>query len=117
MVLYRHLGKFLLVYWVAFLSMSAAVNASASRRSNPHMYIQCSEFTVATTVIHLILMRRFFISLMQQIICGVMGHCFESTSFLFQFNANLYGSHPFFLNLESDGKAHGVFLLNSNAMG
>ncbi|XP_063816822.1 lysosomal alpha-glucosidase isoform X2 [Pseudophryne corroboree] len=31
-------------------------------------------------------------------------------------NANLYGSHPFYLALEKDGSAHGVFLLNSNAM-
>ncbi|XP_033641301.1 lysosomal alpha-glucosidase-like isoform X2 [Asterias rubens] len=31
--------------------------------------------------------------------------------------ANLYGSHPFYLNLEgSSGRSHGVFLLNSNAM-
>ncbi|XP_018611814.2 lysosomal alpha-glucosidase [Scleropages formosus] len=29
---------------------------------------------------------------------------------------NLYGSHPFYLVQEDDGKAHGVFLLNSNAM-
>eukprot|EP01133_Synstelium_polycarpum_P016679 gene16679-19821_t len=29
---------------------------------------------------------------------------------------NLYGSHPFYLQLESTGAAHGVFLLNSNAM-
>ncbi|CAK7292063.1 Lysosomal alpha-glucosidase [Vulpes lagopus] len=31
-------------------------------------------------------------------------------------NVNLYGSHPFYLALEDGGSAHGVFLLNSNAM-
>uniref|UniRef100_A0A8C4X285 Si:ch73-12o23.1 n=1 Tax=Eptatretus burgeri TaxID=7764 RepID=A0A8C4X285_EPTBU len=31
-------------------------------------------------------------------------------------NTNLYGSQPFYLALEDDGSAHGVFLLNSNAM-
>ncbi|XP_076853360.1 lysosomal alpha-glucosidase isoform X2 [Brachyhypopomus gauderio] len=30
--------------------------------------------------------------------------------------ANLYGSHPFCLVQEGDGRAHGIFLLNSNAM-
>lgn len=29
---------------------------------------------------------------------------------------NLYGAHPFYMSLEEEGTAHGVFLLNSNAM-
>lgn len=36
---------------------------------------------------------------------------------LVQANANLYGSHPFYIVQEGDGMAHGVFLLNSNAIG
>ncbi|GAB6023975.1 hypothetical protein CHUAL_008703 [Chamberlinius hualienensis] len=31
-------------------------------------------------------------------------------------NANLYGSHPFYLMMESNGQSNGVFLLNSNAL-
>lgn len=33
-----------------------------------------------------------------------------------QFENSLYGSHPFFIQVAADGQAHGVFLLNSNAM-
>ncbi|XP_069808485.1 lysosomal alpha-glucosidase-like [Dendropsophus ebraccatus] len=31
-------------------------------------------------------------------------------------DANLYGTHPFYVAMDQDGLAHGVFLLNSNAM-
>ncbi|KAK9880765.1 hypothetical protein WA026_013086 [Henosepilachna vigintioctopunctata] len=33
-----------------------------------------------------------------------------------QFNKNLYGSHPFYMVMENSTNAHGVFLLNSNAI-
>ena len=35
----------------------------------------------------------------------------------FQDKLNIYGSHPFYQMLEKNGKTHGVFLRNSNAMG
>ena len=30
-------------------------------------------------------------------------------------NENLYGTHPFYMSIERDGQAFGVFILNSNA--
>lgn len=42
---------------------------------------------------------------------------FWNTDFPPHLDATLYGSHPFYLGLEpTHGNAHGVFLLNSNAM-
>ena len=34
-----------------------------------------------------------------------------------QYKMNSYGVHPYYMGLEEDGNAYGVFLLNSNAMG
>ena len=31
-------------------------------------------------------------------------------------HARLYGTHPFYINIEHDGRANGVWLLNSNAL-
>ncbi|XP_028967664.1 lysosomal alpha-glucosidase [Galendromus occidentalis] len=33
-----------------------------------------------------------------------------------EYNARLYGTHPFYINIEPDGQANGMWLLNSNAM-
>jgi alpha-glucosidase (family GH31 glycosyl hydrolase) len=30
-------------------------------------------------------------------------------------NENLYGTHPFYMGIESDGQAFGIFIFNSNA--
>jgi len=32
------------------------------------------------------------------------------------FDASLYGSHPFFIQVSTNGKAHGVLFMNSNGM-
>ena len=36
---------------------------------------------------------------------------------LSQYKKNSYGVHPYYMGLEENGSAHGVLLLNSNAMG
>lgn len=44
--------------------------------------------------------------------------CFPSKSlFCLKYKLNSYGYQPFYMALEEDGNAHGVLLLNSNAMG
>lgn len=48
---------------------------------------------------------------------GLRGEEPSAVSSASQPDVNLYGSHPFYLALEDGGLAHGVFLLNSNAMG
>ncbi|NXV53114.1 MGA protein, partial [Uria aalge] len=40
----------------------------------------------------------------------------ETPSFPLQYKQNSYGFQPFYMGLEEDGNAHGVLLLNSNAM-
>lgn len=32
------------------------------------------------------------------------------------YNARLYGTHPLYINIESDGRANGMWLFNSNAL-
>lgn len=39
----------------------------------------------------------------------------EATESYVENTKNLYGVHPFYMMLETDGKAHGVLILNSNA--
>lgn len=51
-------------------------------------------------------------------------HLFQTLSLMFthwvsllQYKMNCYGVHPFYMGLETTADAHGVLLLNSNAMG
>lgn len=37
--------------------------------------------------------------------------------FVWQYKSNSYGMHPFYMGLEKTADAHGVLLMNSNAMG
>lgn len=45
------------------------------------------------------------------------GKCYRIYFFFPKPNHALYGSQPFYMALDEDGKASGVFLHNSNIMG
>ena len=49
---------------------------------------------------------------------GIILNAFDEVSFCtLQHDANLYGTHPFYIGVLPTGMCYGVFFLNSNAMG
>ena len=70
---------------------------------------------MATVTEHLV--RRSIATIVSKLILFMSQSSLYLTGLCLQPFENLYGVHPFHVGIEDNGKAHGVFLLNSNAQG
>lgn len=69
-------------------------------KAHKQTFVQTTEQTISLTNIYLLTLLSFSFSIS-----------------LPQYKMNCYGVHPFYMGLETTADAHGVLLLNSNAMG